>query len=265
MDKIKIFSNPAFGEIRIIEETEKPLFAASDVAKVLGYTNPQKAVRDHCKGVTKRSGVSKTTNQYGITTDQTLEMSFIPESDVYRLVMRSKLPQAEQFQDWVCEEVLPSIRKNGGYIATAEDDTPETIMAKALLIAEKTMNNQKAIIEQQQATIRHQSPRVLFAQAVETSSRSILIGELAKILNQNGINIGQNRLFQVLRQKGYLGQGGEYYNIPTQRAMDLGLFEIKKTSITKPDGTVLVSTTTKVTGKGQIYFVNKFLKQTQSI
>ena len=264
MDKIKIFSNPAFGEIRIIEEAEKPLFTASDVAKALGYSNTRDAINKHCKGVVKRDGVSKTTNQYGITTDQILEMSFIPESDVYRLVMRSKLPQAELFQDWVCEEVLPSIRKNGGYIATAEDDTPETIMAKALLIAEKTMNNQKAIIEQQQNIIKQQSPRVLFAQAVETSSRSILIGELAKILNQNGINIGQNRLFQVLRQRRYLGQGGEYYNIPTQRAMDLGLFEIKKTSITKPDGTVLVSTTAKVTGKGQVYFVEKFLKQKQN-
>lgn len=257
MNQIQLFINPQFGEIRTTGTSEHPMFCLADVCRALNIGNP--------------SQVKTRLNQGGIITNEAptssgaQSMIFIDEPNLYRCIFQSRKDEAEVFQNWVTSEVLPSIRKNGGYIATTENDTPETIMAKALLIAEKTMNNQKAIIEQQQATIRHQSPRVLFAQAVETSSRSILIGELAKILNQNGINIGQNRLFQVLRQRGYLGQGGEYYNIPTQRAMDLGLFEIKKTSITKPDGTVLVSTTTKVTGKGQIYFVNKFLKQAQSI
>lgn len=255
MNGIKIFTNPAFGQIRVIEEDGRPLFIANDIAQVLGYSNPRKAISDHCKGVTKRD----TPTSSGIQL-----VSYIPESDVYRLVMRSKLPQIEQFQDWVCEEVLPSIRKSGGYISVKEDETPEQIMAKALIIANQAIERQKAQIIAQSTVIEENKPRVLFAQAVETSSRSILIGELAKILNQNGINIGQNRLFALLRQNGFLGQRGDYYNTPTQRAMEMGLFEIKKITITKPDGTTLVNSTTKVTGRGQIYFVNKFLKQKES-
>lgn len=130
---------------------------------------------------------------------------------------------------------------------------------EALLLAAE----QQARIEEQQKMIEANRPKVLFAEAVETSQRSYLIGELAKILNQNGIKIGQNRLFQLLRDEGYLCKTGENYNLPTQRAMEMNLFEIKKTIINKPDGTILVKTTTKVTGKGQIYFINKFLREKQ--
>ena len=130
---------------------------------------------------------------------------------------------------------------------------------EALLLAAE----QQARIEEQQKMIEANRPKVLFAEAVETSQRSCLIGELAKILNQNGIKIGQNRLFQLLRDEGYLCKTGENYNLPTQRAMEMNLFEIKKTIINKPDGTILVTTTTKVTGKGQIYFINKFLREKQ--
>lgn len=250
---IQIFENAQFGQVRtVIGNNNKPLFVANDIAKALGYTNPRKAIADHCRGVTKRDGVSKTTNQHGTTSEQVVKMSFIPESDVYRLVMRSKLPQAEQFQDWVCEEVLPAIRKTGGYITTTQEDTPETIMARALLIADST-------IKQQSAQLKEQAPKVLFAEAVETSSRSCLIAELAKIITQNGVEVGQNRLFEWMRNNGFLCKSGEYYNQPTQKAMEMGLFEIKKTTIVKPDGTTLVKTTPKVTGKGQIFFVNRFL------
>jgi anti-repressor protein len=181
--------------------------------------------------------------------------------------MKSKLPDAEKFQDWVCEEVLPSIRKNGGYIATKSDDTPEMIMARGLQVAMATIEKQEAKIRLSESKIelleeitKEQAPKVLFADSVAASEKSILIGELAKILSQSGCQMGQNRLFSVLRGSGYLCTKGESYNIPTQRAMELGLFEIKKQSITQPGGRVLITTTTKVTAKGQIYFVNKFLK-----
>ena len=178
---------------------------------------------------------------------------FVNEDGLYDVILDSRKPEAKQFRKWITSEVLPSIRKTGGYIKTEETDDAETILAKAILVAHET-------IERQKRQLLAQEPRVIFAKAVETSSRSILIGELAKILNQNGISIGQNRLFAILRSRGYLGQRGEYYNIPTQRAMDMGLFEIKKTSILRSNGYSSVQTTTKVTGRGQIYFINKFLK-----
>jgi anti-repressor protein len=173
--------------------------------------------------------------------------------------MKSKLPDAEKFQDWVCEEVLPSIRKHGGYITAQQNDTPEEIMARALIVAQETLKRKEQRLIEAESKIQQDAPKVLFADAVSTSQRSCLIAELAKILQQNGVNIGQNRLFSWMRDNGYLCQKGQYYNQPTQKSMELGLFEIKQTTITKPDGTVLVTTTTKVTGKGQIYFVNKFL------
>lgn len=233
-----------FGDIRVINNGDgKPLFLANDIAKALGYSNPRKALSDHCKGVTKRD----TPTSSGIQS-----VSFIPESDVFRLVMRSKLPQAELFQDWVCEEVLPSIRKTGGYIQTTVEDSPESIMAKALLIAEST-------IKSQQEKIKEQAPKVLYANAIQTSNRSCLVSELSKILRQNGIEIGQNRLFSWLRNNGFLCSRGDYYNQPTQKSMELGLFEIKQVAILRSDGSTFTSITPKVTGKGQIYFVNKFL------
>lgn len=265
-EPIVIFHSSQFGDIRTADQNGKPLFSGNDVAKALGYTNPQKAIRDHCKGVTKRSGVSKTTNQHGATTEQTVEMAFIPESDVYRLVMRSKLPQAEQFQDWVVEEVLPSIRKHGGYLTPEKVEeailNPDVIIRLATeLKAERAKNTLLETCNQENVEkLKEQAPKVLFATAVETSDRSVLVAELAKIISQNGVEIGQNRLFKWLRKNGYLCSKGEYYNQPTQRSMEMELFELKKTSISKPDGSVLVSTTTKVSGKGQVYFVNKFLQ-----
>lgn len=251
MNNIQIFQNEQFGQVRIaMNESNEPLFCLSDVAKALGYSNPAKAVIDHCKGVT----VLETPTQSGVQ-----PIKYGKESEVYRLTMKSKLPDAEKFQDWVCDEVLPSIRKHGGYIATQQDDTPEEIMARALLVAQETLKRKEQRLIEAEQKIQKDAPKVLFADAVSTSQRSCLIAELAKILQQNGVNIGQNRLFSWMRDNGYLCQKGDYYNQPTQKAMKLGLFELKKTSITKPDGSVLVTTTTKVSGKGQIYFIDKFL------
>lgn len=153
-------------------------------------------------------------------------------------------------------EVLPSIRKKGGYIAAAADETPEQIMARAVLLAQDTIARQKAQIEELK-------PKALFADAVAASDGTCLVGELAKMMRQNGVQIGQNRLFEKLRQDGYLGKSGSNYNVPTQRAMEMGLFRIKETSITHSDGHITVQRTAKVTGKGQQYFINRFIKAAQ--
>lgn len=257
MNKIQIFQNEQFGKVRItMNENDEPLFCLADVAKALGYSNPAKAVIDHCKGVT----VLETPTQSGIQ-----PIKYGKESEVYRLTMKSKLPNAEKFQDWVCDEVLPSIRKHGAYMTqeTLEKalTSPDFLIRLATNLKEEKQKRieaeQKAELAEQ--TIKSNAPKVLFADAVSTSQRSCLVAELAKVLQQNGVNIGQNRLFTWMRENGYLCSKGQYYNQPTQKSMDLGLFELKQTTINKPDGSILVSTTTKVTGKGQVYFVNKFL------
>lgn len=189
------------------------------------------------------------------------QANFVDEDGLYDTILDSRKPEAKKFRKWVTSEVLPCIRKTGGYIATKMDDTPEEIMARALIVAQETLKRKEQRLIEAEQKIQKDAPKVLFADAVCTSQRSCLIAELAKILQQNGVNIGQNRLFGWMRENGYLCQKGDYYNQPTQKSMKLGLFELKKTSITKPDGSVLVTTTTKVTGKGQIYFVNKFLSK----
>lgn len=256
MNNIQIFKNEQFGQVRIaMTEGNEPMFCLADVAKALGYANPAKAVIDHCKGVT----VLETPTSSGVQS-----IKFGKEGEVYRLTMKSKLSDAEKFQDWVCDEVLPSIRKNGIYATevTIEKMVSDPDFAIQLLTNLKEEKQKR--IKAEQANQKN-VPKVLFADAVSTSQRSCLVAELAKILQQNGVNIGQNRLFQWLRKNSYLCNKGEYYNQPSQKAMELGLFEIKKTSIAKPDGSVLVTATTKVTGKGQIYFVNKFLGEKNSM
>lgn len=247
--KNEVFISPKFGEIRVLHTDDKIMFVASDVARALGYVIPQKAVSTHCKHCSKMEHWS----------NKGTKVTFIPESDVYRLVMKSKLPDAEQFQDWVCEEVLPSIRTKGGYMVAHQEETPEQIMARALQIADDTIKRvqrQNTLLTQQ---IEQNKPKVLFADAVTASEDSILIGELATILNQKGVKIGQNRLFTYLRENGYLCKEGERRNQPTQKALDLGLFQVKKSTINAPNGSIIVSSTTKVTGKGQIYFINKLI------
>lgn len=267
---IQLFNNPQFGDVRMsADENGEPLFCATDVARALGYAKPQDAIIKHCKsaGVAIRGvGVQTGMKADGTPAIQNVQMKFITEGNLYRLIARSNLPEAETFESWIFDEVVPSVRKNGGYIHASAEDTPEEIMAKAVILANKTIEHQKQRIEalaqenaQKQLLIEEQKPKVLFADAVATAKQSCLIGELAKILKQNGVEIGQNRMFTWLRDNEYLGKTGAYYNIPTQKSMDLGLFELKKTTVNKPDGSILVTTTTKVTGKGQQYFINKFL------
>lgn len=195
------------------------------------------------------------------------QVTFITESGLYDVIIRSDSEKAKPFRKWVTSEVLPSIRKHGAYMTNETLEkaltSPDFLIQLATNLKEE---KQKRIEAEQKAEVAEQkiqqdAPKVLFADAVSTSHRSCLIVELAKILQQNGVNIGQNRLFSWMRENGYLCQKGDYYNQPTQKSMKLGLFELKQTTINKPDGTMLVTTTTKVTGKGQVYFVNKFLSK----
>lgn len=272
MNKIQIFQNEQFGKVRIaMSENNEPLFCLADVCKAIGLTNPSSVKARIDKEDVQLIDLHALKQNEGIITGNSTA-NFITESGFYDVLLYSDAPQVKPFRKWVTSEVLPSIRKNGGYIATKQDDTPEEIMARALTIAQATLakreerikqletdnQRQQVLIKQKDEEAKENAPKVLFANAVSTSHRSCLVAELAKILQQNGVNIGQNRLFAWMRENGYLCSKGQYYNQP-QKAMELGLFELKQTSITKPDGTVLVTTTTKVTGKGQVYFVNKFL------
>ena len=250
MEELQIFNNPDFGNIRATIINNEPFFVGKDVAEVLGYSNSRKALSDHVDQEDK-----------GVTICDTLggkqEMTVINESGVYALVFSSKLPNAKQFKRWVTSEVLPTIRKHGAYATPA---TIESIIAdpdkgiKLLTALKEEQQKRKAL----QAQIDEQKPKVIFAEAVSASKTSILIGDLAKILKQNGIDIGQKRLFAWLRDNGYLIKGGSSKNMPTQRSMDMGLFVVKEGSYVNGEGVNVTTKTTKVTGKGQIYFINKF-------
>lgn len=246
MGDLKIWENPEFGELRIVDMNGEPWMVGKDVAQALGYQNASKALNDHV------DPEDKLNNESLLSLGQRGGW-LINESGLYSLVLSSKLPGAKRFRRWVTNEVLPSIRKDGGYIKTAPGMTDADIMAKAILLAQKTIEGQKA-------QIAEMTPKALFADAVSASSTSILVGDLAKLIRQNGLDIGQNRLFDWLRNNGYLIRAkGMSWNMPTQRSMDMGLFEVKETSITHADGHISVNKTVKVTGKGQIYFVNKLI------
>lgn len=252
MNNIQIFNNTEFGEIRTAEIEGKPYFMATDIAKALGYTNPNKAINDHCRAITKCATPISGKMQ---------EVNFIPEGDVYRLIARSKLPQAEKFEKWVFDEVLPSIRKTGGYIAGQEHMTDDELLANAILVAQRKIAERDKVIQAQNDTITELKPKAVFADAVSSSKTSILIGDMAKLLRQNGIEIGQKRLFDWLRNNGYLiKRKGSDWNMPTQRSVEMGLFEIKESTHLDGNGCNITTKTSKVTGKGQVYFINKFLK-----
>lgn len=252
MNDLQIFKNEQFGEIRAIEINNKTYLGATDSAKALGYTNPNKAINDHCKkdGVTIREVID--------SMGRTQHMNFITEGNLYRLISKSQLPGAEKFESWVFDEILPSIRKHGAYMT---DDTIEKALTDPdfLIKLATNLKEEKSKRIAAEKKIELQQPKVVFADAVSASHTSILVGDLAKLLKQNGFDVGANRLFKKLRMMGYLiCRKGTDYNMPTQRSMELGLFEIKETAISHSDGHVSISKTPKVTGKGQIYFVNKF-------
>lgn len=245
MNKLKVF-NYKNNEVRTIQKDGEPWFVLKDVAAILAI--------DNHKDLPKRleaDEVGRFDFPHPQSAGKTLEMTCINESGLYNVILRSDKPEAKPFRKWVTSEVLPSIRKTGAYM------TPETI--EKVLLNPDTIISLATQLKELQAKIEQDKPKVLFAGAVEASGDSILVGNLAKILRQNGVEIGQNRLFQWLRDNNYLCAKGERYNMPTQRAMELELFEVKESAIANPDGSVRVTRTTKVTGKGQTYFVNKFL------
>ena len=244
MNELQIFNNPEFGKVRTIEKDGEPWFVGKDVAAALGYKDTVNALKSHVDAEDKGRG-------WQITTPSgTQEMTIINESGLYSLVLSSKLPTAKKFKRWVTSEVLPEIRKTGGYHIP---QSPEEQMAQGLLAAQKLLAEKDKRIEEMR-------PKEIFADAVSVSKTDILIGDLAKLIKQNGRDIGQKRLFAWLREKGYLiKRKGLDWNMPTQRAMEMKLFRVKETVVTHADGHTTVSKTTKVTGKGQVYFVNKFL------
>ena len=259
MEAIKIFENDRFGEVRVAGTSENPLFCLVDVCRVLEIKNPRDCKsRLKPEGVVLTDGVSKTTNQYGITTEQEVTLTFINEQNLYKVIMRSDKPQAEPFQDWVCGEVLPSIRKHGAYMT---NDTQEKALASPDFLIQLATNlkeeQQKRIEAERKVT--EAAPAVAFTKAVQSANSSCLIGELAKLIAQNGYSIGEKRLFAWMRDNGYLGKHGERYNIPNQQYVEQGLFELKKGVRSGDNGVLHTTITPKVTGKGQVYFVNKFL------
>ena len=246
MNDLKIFENKEFGKIRTVIENGETWFIGKEVADILEYANTAKAIRDHVDEEDKLT-------ERIVLSGQNREVIFINESGLYSLILSSKLPNAKKFKKWVTSEVLPSIRKNGGYIAGQETMSDDELMARALQVA------QNKILERDKQ-IETMKPKAIFADAVAASHTSILIGDLAKLISQNGVNIGQKRLFKWLRDNGYLiKREGSDRNMPTQRSMEMKLFEVKESTISNPDCSVRITRTPKVTGKGQQYFVNKFL------
>lgn len=245
MNEIQTFESDQFGTVRAVRgEDGEPMFVAKDVCVALEVKNSRDALArldDDEKGVVLTD-----------TPGGEQQMQAVNEAGLYVLVLSSRKPEAKAFKRWVTHEVLPALRREGGYMV-ARDETPEQTMARAVLLAQATIDRQKSRIAELE-------PKALFADAVAASDGTCLVGELAKMMRQNGVKVGQNRLFAMLREDGYLGNVGQNRNVPTQRAMDLGLFRIKETAVTHSDGHVTLSRTPKVTGKGQRYFLERYGK-----
>lgn len=242
MNELQIFNNAMFGDVRIILQNDEPWFVAKDVCDCLEISNSRQSLSrldtDEKADVILNDG------------SQNRKMNIVNEYGLYNLVLSSRKPEAKEFKRWITHDVLPALRKTGSYSMNIPQTLPEALRAYADEVEQH--NKTKALVEAQR-------PKVLFADAVSTSNTDILVGDLAKLLSQNGHNIGQNRLFERLRKEGYLiSRKGNSYNMPTQKAMEMGLFRIKETAITHADGRTTINKTPKVTGKGQLYFINRY-------
>lgn len=242
MNNLQIFKNQEFGMVRMTEINNKPYAVANDVLKALGYAEGswRTTLSRKCKGVTKCNGLKI----------NGIEVNLIPEGDIYRLITGSHLPKAEKFESWVFDEVLPQIRQTGGYIPTNKDETEEDILAKAILIAQKTIENKNKIIEQQK-------PLVSFANKVATSQNSLLVREVAKLASKEGINIGEKRLWNKLREWGLIFKNSRE---PKQYSIDRGYFEVVEGTKESSKGTFIYQTT-RVTGKGQVYIISRLERE----
>ena len=259
-NEIRIFNNEQFGHIRTAGTADDPLFCLSDICRVLELRVQDVRKRIDARGVDSIN--TPTLNQHGATVMQ--QMYYINEKNLYRVIMRSDKPQAEPFQDWVCGEVLPSIRKHGMYATEATVESmlrdPESaiIMLQAYQKERKERLAAQEQVERLEAQEVENRPKVIYADAVAGSSSACLIGELAKMIAQNGYPIGEKRLFQWLRDNHYLCDYGERFNQPYQRYIEQGLFTMKQ-NVFSVNGEMRTRNTTQVTGKGQIYFINKFI------
>lgn len=252
MNELQIFKNNDFGEVRTKVINNEPYFSLNDVCRILEINNPSQA-----KTRLNKDGVIS--NEVIDSMGRTQQANFINESNLYKLIFQSRKTEAEKFADWVTSEVLPTIRKHGAYMSS--EVIEKTLSDPDYLIRLATnLKEEKAKRALAEAQIERDKPKVLFANSCEVAENSILIGEFAKRLKQNGYNIGQNKLFEWLRQHDYLCKSGERKNLPTQYSMERGLFEVKTRIMSNPNGSVRTTSTTKVTGKGQIYFTNKFLR-----
>ncbi len=245
MNELEIFTFNS-NEVKTTLINNEPYFNLKDICDILEIKN----ISD-CKGRLNKKGVvtADTLTNGGIQ-----KSNFINESNLYKVIFQSRKPQAEAFTDWVTSEVLPSIRKHGAYMT---DEKAFDVLHNASGLAD-LLQQAAEQLKQKDVQIERMKPKALFADAVASSKNSILIGELSKIIKANGYDIGQRRLFSWMRDNGYLMKSGEAYNQPTQKSMELGVMEIKKSTINNPDGSIRTTTTTKITGKGQVYFVNKF-------
>lgn len=246
---LKEFRSRKFGSLRVTDRDGDLWFVAKDVCDALGIATNH--LREEGRGL-DYDEVSTLPNWEG----KGAAPLIVSEAGLYSLVMRSRKPEAKEFRRWVTHEVIPSIRRTGGYMVARKEETPEQTMARALLIA-------KEALDRRDARIAELEPKALFADAVAASDGTCLVGELAKMLRQNGVQVGQNRLFKRLRDDGFLGKSGQNYNVPTQYAIERGLFRVKETSITHSDGHVTITRTPKVTGKGQVYFIRRYSDQTE--
>lgn len=245
MNEVQVFDNEEFGTIRTVrDEDGEPTFVAKDVCRALGIGNSRQALQSLDND---EKGVSSIDTPGG---EQ--QMQTVSEAGLYVLVLGSKKPEAKASKRWVTHEVLPVLRRDGGYMVERHE-SPEETMARAVLLAQTTIDRQKARTAELE-------PKALFADAVGASDGTCLVGELAKMIRQNGVQMGQNRLFELLRQDGYLGKTGSNRNVPTQRAMEMALFRIKETAVTHSDGHVTLSRTPKVTGRGQRFFMERYCK-----
>lgn len=259
MNQPQIF-NFKGNSVRTVLINNVPYFVGKDIAKILGYVNPTKTIRNHVDEEDKKMGVQNGTPPIIDTFGRKQYPTFINESGLYSLVLSSKLPQAREFKHWITHEVLPTIRKHGAYMTSETIENTLTNPDFIIKLAMQLKQEKKDRLAAEQR-VNEMKPKALFAEAVAVSHTAILVGDLAKLLRGNGVNIGANRLFAWMRDHGYLISGNRMdRNMPTQRSMDLGLFKVKETVINHSDGHTSISKTPKVTGKGQTYFIQKFLK-----
>ena len=257
MNDVKIFENPEFGRVRTVSVDNEPWFFAKDVCDALSVAT------NHVRESLDEDEVSNLrTTEIGPEFGGKAPL-IVSEAGLYSLILKSRKPEAKAFKRWITHEVIPAIRKTGGYQVP---QSPAEQMARGILAAQKLLAERDATIAKQNEQIAVLTPKGIFADAVSVSKTDILIGDLAKLIKQNGHDIGQKRLFAWLRDKGYLiKRKGLDWNMPTQRAMEMKLFRVKETVVTHSDGHTTVNKTPKVTGKGQVYFVNKFLAASKAL